>query len=540
MAKDVEASTRSLRQWCLAAMLITLVAFVAATLLAELNHDEGWYLYAARQVLRGRLPHADFFFTQGQIFPLFYALFAWLWSPLGILGGRLFSALLTFTALCLASGAVMRCARKEADLWMARLLLWTFLGLNLWFVTFTTIPKAYALCILGIAAAFRLLAGAQPKTGLPWMGTLMAGVILGLLPGVRLSMGILLPITGLWLLRQRLWAGARAWLVFGIGGLGGLLLALGPDLLLWSQAFGEAQAFHTARAELGFFGVPGCLARVVRYNPLLVLVGMLLAWLWYAGKPALKSSGEGAPLISLWLLNAAGLALVHLAAPVPYDDYQVPTLFLLSMAIAAGFNQLPFDSFRTALAKGITLAALAITLIGSPLAERWVSFGQDRLWMCLKEEPDLMRLRKSAALVRAELARHHLPNYILTQDVYLAVEAGADLPPGYEMGPFMPTPSALPDPLPPLAAWSGYTFALNFPTLTPMPEPKRASLLEHWRKAYPETVAVVPRWGQQHTTLTLALRPNMARAQTEEPARAPRHPCPFHLCEAPPERAQIP
>ncbi len=541
MARDAEASARSLRRWCLAAMLATLVAFAAATLLAGLNQDEGWYLYAARQMLRGRLPHADFFFTQGQLMPAFYALFGWLWSPMGVLGGRVFSALLSFTALCLASGAVVRCCRKETDLWQARLLLWVFLGLNVWYVAFTAVPKAYALCVLGIAAGCRLLSGARPREGLPWWGAALAGMVFGLLPGVRLSMGVLLPVVGLWLLWRRDWAGRRAWLWFGLGGALGLAVAVGPDLLLWPEAFLAAQRFHAARADMGFWGVPGCLARLMRFNPLLVAVGALLALLWHTGKPTLKSPGEGAPAIQLWLCCAAALGLVHLAAPVPYDDYQVPTFFLLAMAVAAGFNGLPFDSLRIALAKGLALAAVAVTLVGSPLAEGWVSLGQDRLWMRLKAEPDLFRLRRTAALVRAAIARHGLPNVLLTQDAYLAVEAGADLPPGYEMGPFMPPPAEgpLPEPLPGVAAWSGYTFALEFPALTPKAEPARAALLAAWRRAFPETLAYVPDFGQQHTGLTVALRPGAARPPAEG-ARPRRVPCPFHLCGGDPAPSGTP
>lgn len=531
MPRDRETTVPVLRRWCLAVMVAALAAFVAAVVLAGLNQDEGWYLYAARQVMRGRLPHADFFFTQGQVMPAFYALFGWFWSPWGVLGGRVFSAVLSFTALCLASGAVVRCCRREADVWVARLLLWAFLGLNAWYVAFTAVPKAYALCVLGIAAGCRLLAGARPREGLPWWGAALAGVVFGLLPGVRLSMGLLLPVTGLWLLWRRDWAGRWAWLWFGLGGALGLVAALGPDVLLWPEAFWAAQRFHAARAEMGFWGVPGCLARVARMNPLLMAVGALLWLLWQTGKPSLKSPGEGAPVIGLWLWCAGALGVAHLAAPVPYDDYQVPTVFLLSMALAAGFNALPFDSLRVALAKGLALAAVAVTLVGSPMVEGWVSLGQDRFWMRLKEEPDLFRLRRAAALVRTAIARHALPNVLLTQDTYLAVEAGADVSAGYEMGPFMPLPeeAVLPDPLPAVAAWSGYTFALEFPALTPKAEPTRAALLAQWRRAFPETLAVVPAFGQQHTELTVALRPGAVKAAPRE-ERPRRIPCPFHLC----------
>ncbi len=530
MARDADGTLVALRRWCVGAMVATAGIFAVTLLLAGLNHDEGWYLYAARQVLRGQWPHLDFFFPQGVLHPLVYAAFGWLWSPLGILGGRLFSALLTFTALCLAGEAVMRCCRREVDAWMARLLLWSFLGFNVWFVTFTAIPKAYALCLLAIAAMLRVLAGVQPRRGLGWGSAILAGCLGGMLPGVRLSMGILLPVIGLWLFWRRNWAGERTWLWFGVGGLAGLAVILVPELVLCPKAFLEAQTFHAARAEFGFFGVPGCLARFLRYNPLLALIGLLLAFLWRTGKPALRSFGEGSPNVQLWLCCAGALGLVHLAAPVPYDDYQIPTLLPLAMAVAAGYCAMPFDTFRIAFAKVVAVVALGVTVAGSPLVEGWISLGQDRLWMVLKEEPDLFRLRRAAKLVRTEIDRHRLPNQLLTQDLYLAVEAGVEVPPGYEMGPFMPPPCEgwLPQPLPAIAAWSGYTFALQFPAVTPTPAPQRQALLKQWQAAFPQTLAVIPRFGQQHTELTLSMRPLEPTA--DSPSVAERVPCPFHLC----------
>ena len=124
--------------------------------------------------------------------PLVYALFGWLWSPFGVLGGRLFTAVLGLAAIVVAGGTAASCLRREDERWTARLALWAFLGLSLWFTYFTCIPKAYALCALGLAVALRLIDG-----GRAWR-PLVAGVILALLAGTRLSMGILLPVIGLW------------------------------------------------------------------------------------------------------------------------------------------------------------------------------------------------------------------------------------------------------------------------------------------------------------------------------------------------------
>ena len=254
---------------------------------------------------------------------------------------------------------------------------------------------------------------------------------------------------------------------------------------------------------MGVLGVLGCLARVIRFNPLLTVACALLAWLALTGKPSLRiPPRETAPLPRLWFLCAVALGAVHLLAPVPYDDYLVPVLVPLAMVAAVAFARLPFDSLRTAFAKALVPAALAVSVCGSPLAETWVSMGQDRFWPRLKTEPDLFRLRRAAAEARAAADRLGT-DVIWTQDTYLAVEAGLDVPRGLEMGPFS-KPQVLDSAATLLAAWSGYTYALHFPDLTPAPD--RMERLAALRAAYGRTLAEFHDFGQGHTTLTLAER----------------------------------
>lgn len=500
MAKDPESMLRSLRRWSLSVVILSLLIFAAQTLLGNLNQDEGWYLYAAREVMRGHLPHRDFFFTQGLGFPVIYAAFGWLWSSGGLLGGRLFTALLSVVALFVADRTVAACCRKPEDRLMARLVLWALLGLNLWYTYFTAIPKAYALCTLGIALALRLLSGLIPGKGIDPLCAVGAGLLLAFLTDVRLSMGILLPAVTLWLFFRRAWAGRWTWLWFALAGGCGLLLFFGPELLLWPEALLEAQHFHAARASMGLLGRIGCIARLLRFNPVLILLGLLLLFLWQTRKPALKAlSEERAALLQLWCVCAGALFVAHLIAPVPYDDYLVPMMLPLAMAVAFAFTGLPFDSFKTALAKVIPLVALGLSVIASPIAQDWFVLRQDRFWVETQSQPDLFLLRTAAKELRAAADRLHTDT-VWTQDTYLAIEAGLRVPKGLEMGPFS-KPQPL-DATTPLAAWSGYTYALRFPDLVPNPEATQqlAALAER----YPRVLFTFHDFGQHHTRLTIA------------------------------------
>lgn len=494
-----------LRPWALAALGLTLGLLALNVWFGPLNQDEGWGLYAARRVMVGALPHRDFFFTQGLLFPILYAAFGWAWSALGLLGGRILTALFGLAALFLADGCVTSGCRRVDERWAARVTLWSLLGLNVWYGYFTVIPKTYALCTLGIAGALRLLTGLRRDgSGLDPLCALAAGALLALLADIRLSMGVLLPVVTAWLWWHRAQMGRRAWCWFGAGAVAGLGVVFGPELIGWPAELLAAIRFHSARAPMGLLGRAGCVARWLRFNPLLAFWMILLGWLQVTARPALKrASAERACLANLWLWCAVALGLVHLCAPVPYEDYQVPATLPLAMVVAFAFTRLPFDSLRLALAKVMVPAALALTCLGSPLIQDWVALPQDRFWIRLKPESDLAALRRVGQQLRTWAAARG-ERVLWTQETYLAVEAGLEVPRGLEMGPFSP-PGAVPSAEgPKLAAWAGYTYALRFPDLAPAPD--RDERLAHLRQVYPNTLLQWPDFGQGHTVLTIAER----------------------------------
>lgn len=505
MAEASESKVTTLTWWTLGALGLMVLCYLANALLGPLNQDEGWYLYAARLMTEGELPHKDFFFTQGKLMPAVYACFAWAWSAAGVLGGRLFTAVLSSAALLLACRTIRGVLTKATDQKFTVLVFLALTGVNLWYTYFTTIPKTYGLCTFGIALALYLLRGRTPdQMQINAWRVALSGVVLAALVDVRLSMGVLLPTVAIWLLCYRHVVGRMAWLVFSSAAGGTLLALFLPEVLCWPEAFFEAQRFHAARESMGLVGVIGCLARLLRFNPVLCFIGVLIGWTWCTERAAFKTSTHAHLLFpKLWLICATMLMMVHLLAPVPYDDYLVPAVFLGAMALAVLTTELPFDSLKNALPKVLFLAAAALSICASPVAQDWVIAGQDRFWVVTKPAPDIVELRKVAAQVR-EAAERLGEDTIWTQDTYLAVEAGLRVPAGMEMGPFSkPTQLKI---YPKLAAWSGYTYALSYPSLAP--DPMRETKLNALEKTYGRRLLTHPQFGQGCTQLVVAERTN--------------------------------
>lgn len=501
MATNAIERTSSLTRWTLLALGMTILCYVANAFLGALNQDEGWYLYAARKVMSGALPHRDFCYTQGLVMPIVYAGLGWLWSVAGILGGRLVTIAFSLAALCIADRTLLSCGTRLEERKLMRLAFFSMLGINLWYTYFTCIPKTYGLCTLGIAIGLRLLTGWNEKQRIDVACAAVAGGVFALITDVRLSMGILIPTIAVWLFLQRNWVGKWVWFAFLTTASLTLALLFLPELLFWPEAFWETYTFHAKREAMGLVGILGSIARIIRFNPLLVFLSILIAWLQFSKKPALRATTElRGKYQQLWLVCAAAFGVAHLIAPVPYDDYFVPMMLPLAMAIAFAFARLPFDSMRIAMGKCLVMAAVALTICASPIAQDWVILGKDRFWVQRKPAPDLFILWEAARTLRAEAKRLN-EDTLWTQDTYLAVEAGLKVPTGLEMGPFSKPVSTT---MPKLAAWSGYTFALRYPELSVNPE--QSQQLDALRQIYGRQLFQMPVFGQGGTTLTVAER----------------------------------
>ena len=519
--------------WALAG-LAALALYGFALWFGNVNQDEGWYLYAARSVSSGATPYRDFFFTQGPVMPYVYGWLSGLWAPHGVLGGRLLTAGFGLLSCALAAALARRAVPlpRAAE---AGAVAFALTACNLYHVYFTAIPKTYALgscLLLGGYLTLTLCFSRRKKTRsrMSHMWALPAGVLVALAAGTRLSLGVLLPVTALGLLVTYRKTGA-AFFWFALGGALGLVLVFGPTLLDAREQFLFAQSFHVARGGRDPFFVLGSLVRTAgAYLPACLLAAALALFrLLFPEVAARRAPDEeqqgvvyhGAIWPSLWVCAFLGVFLVQLASPHPYDDYQVPVMGLLMAALAGwGANALASGPVRGSLCLFWVLASLAAT-VASPLPQEWLLLRQDRFWAIRKTVPELAQLRAAARDIRLLAEGERV---LLTQDLYLAVEAGMSVPKGLEMGPFSYFPglsdaeaarfhvlnrsqlSALLASAPcRVAAFSGYGLAIRAPVMDEVPEEDRQQFLGLLGKNY-DLVQEVPDFGQHSTTLEIMKR----------------------------------
>ena len=266
------------------ACVLAMVMAVANILFGNLNLDEGWYLQSAVNMASAKMPYRDFFFTQAPLLPRVYGWLLPFWGGNGVLGGRILTFLIGLNAAWLAAIAVRQYVPVRRRL-AATLTVFMLLACNVYHSYFTVIPKTYALasfCLsLGLLFLSFLNACGDDHSPLAtrhsplfslrrtcgnyqtYALAAFGGFWLALAASTRLSLGIALPITGLWLLATCRRHGF-AWFFFGVGGFAGLGLFLLPYALKDFDAFAFANFFHGARAGGGLALTAGSISRLAR------------------------------------------------------------------------------------------------------------------------------------------------------------------------------------------------------------------------------------------------------------------------------------
>jgi len=541
--------------------------YAVAVRFGALNQDEGWYLYAGRLVSEGKKPFVDFASTQGPVMAYVYALAQPAVRLAGVAGGRMFTAVIGFvTLLCAARLAYLIAgdgrfghglttadaggdAAKDGDAvtgWgsdknavglTAALLVFALLGMNLYYVYFTSIVKTYSLAGLFTVLGFLALCKALCRSGgnreqlLSFVFSFISAGMFALAAGVRLSAGILLP--AIWLMLAFGWwrRGHRRDDVFVLTGFlfGGSVVLLSIFIPLLAAApvavkFGLLE-YHSGRSVgssavlLAYKG--GFVMRLVgSYFPL-VIAAVAGLWGWFARRGKRDESGnqDAGGVIPVMITGLTAVTLVHLAAAFPYDDYQV--FIMPVLAVIAGTAVAPVLS-RVKFGLLIVVLLLLAHSVSSPMLQGWLLAERDRIWWPLRSETALGRLHRAAeSVINFGGYRASKCDTLLTQDTYLAVEAGLHVPQGMELGPFCYFPDMDRDKAQachvlnwemfrnvllagksPAAAFSGYGLAISCPQITQLSAEEQKELWKTLESSY-EPVATIDAFGQADTTLRI-------------------------------------
>lgn len=553
---------------------LSVLLSAANLFLGDLNQDEGWYLYAARQVTEGRVLYRDFMFTQGPVLPYVYGVLFPIIGKLGVAGGRLITCLFGLASVGCAAWLAFRSAKRFQK--TAALCALILAGVNVYQSYFTTIVKTYGLCAFFLTAGFVALSYANGKRGAS--GAFWGGFLLALAACTRLSAGIALPIAGIWLICNRKkvypygepivgggmlnvegqvshstsyisrFTALPAWFAFGLGGGFILLIGLVPFFLMAPENTHFALfGYHAGRSPGGVMELAalkaGFVSRFVQAY-FIFAAGCAAAFLFRRhhrhvrdlhgpdSRPRLtellqqanqKESPFPHAFVSLLWMTGIGITLVHFAAPFPYDDYQVIVYPVLCAALAATLIPRVPEKYLVRTAWAVLLICTAASF-SSPINQSWMVRGRDRIWWKFKETPDLLALQKAGEQIRGQLGEDGL---LLTQDTYLAIEAGARVPHGMEMGPFcyypdMPRERAeqfnllnkemlietLEKGRAPMAAFSGYGLTIRSPEIAELSSNDWKVLRAVLKTGY-ERVSEIPNFGQAHTTLEVFRRKSL-------------------------------
>ncbi len=501
---------------------------------ADLNQDEGWYLYAADLVIAGEVPYRDFAFTQGPLLPYIYAPARAVLAEGGLAAMRGFTLLLALPVLFLAAATAARLAPARLS-GLAAITAFLLLAVNVYHSQFTALVKTYSLTTLFVACGLPAFAMATDRER-PVAG-MLAGFFLAAAAATRLSAGFLLAGLCLHTLAHPRLRTTRAWFYLGIGGAIGLAFVFLPFFVLAPEGFLFGLFQYHAGRSAGSLGAAlvykaGFLSRFAGayFVAAGLALGLLLLRLLQPGARPNDERPAHPGIGALWTAAAAA-TLVHLAAPFPYDDYQVIVFPFIAVALGAGLahslhrlSPAPPPGAQDPVLPWARWTALLLLLastgaaFSSPLNQDWFVRGRDRIWWELKEQSPIRHLQHVGADLRD---RTQPGDEILTQDVYLAVEARRRVPRGMELGPFSYFPDM--DPLraatlhvlneesllallaespAPVAAFSGYGLAIRSPQIEPVQEWEARRLRRALEGRF-RLVEEVPHFGQAHTTLRI-------------------------------------
>lgn len=498
---------------------------LANIILGDLNQDEGWYLYAAKLISAGKIIYRDFAFPQGPVMSLFYSFFISLVNHFGLLGGRALTALIGFLTIFVSAFLAYSVAEDKNKV-LSALLVFILIGVNVYQSYYFSVVKTYALTSFFLVIGFYALYVAI-KNASKFMA-FVSGFFVILSAGVRASVYFIIPIIlfAFWGTNNKKAMSLTLSLILGM--IASFSMTVLPFLVLAPENFMFfVFKYHSLRDYGSLFTALafkcGFLSRLVQayFVSVALFISVLILNFPFKNKKdhALKNSPKYVFEKLVWL-SILVITVVHFLAPFPYDDYQV-FLYPLFVVAVSLFTSPYVSSELCNKFLWIVLLVCIASSFSSPINQDWFIQGRDRIWWLPKDKPPILKLREVARFIKSLDPKGRL---LLTQDPYLAIESGKQLPQGLELGQFSFFPqmsdeeamerrvlnrnlfeALLKNCDAKVAALSGYAFAISSPSIVPVTEEDRLKFESIVLDRY-ELIRVIPNFGQASTTLRIFVK----------------------------------
>jgi hypothetical protein len=391
---------------------------------AQLNSDEGWYLYAAKQVYQGQRLYQDFAYSQMPLLPYVYGLGLLFWKSM--YAGRLISFLIFCASLILIYQLSKENFKPESFLW----LLFIFIVYPDGFY-FDTVVKTYALTFFFFLLSFYI-----------WISNVKAEVkypilFLILLLGIftRLSFAFYALVLGIVAVRE-IWKQknrSRVYLITFVSCLPVLLWGVSflypdPSLPIWNifsyNAMVHKMGFSSDALTNFFPHLRGFLryARAFRF----IGIPMLLSIFSSAYYGSLHQNKKRN--LFLAALACLSFASLHFFSEDPLLEYYVPAImFLVVLSVWFLFS---FTTIRSGINTMILWVSRGILgfIVIALMTKGQFGIANYNLY---EGHPPIKTVQEVARVVN----QYYPGQPIFTlQSIYIAVETNRDVFPGLSMG----------------------------------------------------------------------------------------------------------
>ncbi len=415
------------------------LAFAATSLYFLLygrtNHDEGWYLYAARLVLEGQLPYRDFPFYQAPLLPLLHAPIQW--AAPGIEAGRWLSLAMSGLMCAIA----MRFAFERGGAVAVGIVTLGFVSSPQAILALTTTRTEPATTLFLMVATW-MLTRAEPRLA-QGSAAAVAGVLAA---ATRVSMVPAALFIALWAVRRctgSLSEAIRLLVPSLIVGVATLVIVLaGGFERAWLNLFEIQSLRHEQFAAPATFGIADWAASRFAYVAQLgsafgvLSLACCAVTLWVALAWCARSEHRQPSSPSAWMGPVSLLAFIAWF-PNLFPRHIYPVYFVVAMPLVLVIGGCATELARERLFARVMDARLRWVFVGLAAlviaALQAGTFFANRPFFATPAPTDLALLRVAASRVAAVVPEG---TSLLTFDTYLAVEAERRVPTGFEMSVF--------------------------------------------------------------------------------------------------------